>query len=185
MRKILPIVLCFPLAAFAAPPASAPPAKSPPAVSVAACDVQLNVIDPDPKGLNVRSGPTASAPVVDVIRDDGDWSSVHVTGQQGDWMAIDRAETIDDRLSEGVRSALKRPGWVHVSRLGVSELATGSGTVLRDRPSRDGKVLSRIRPDDSAPTRILGCQGTFIHVRHGTQTGWTDTWCNDERTTCA
>lgn len=170
--------LCFTVAAFAVE-------KSPPPTSgMIACDVELNVTDPDPHGLNVRSAPTTAGSVLTVLKPDGDWTSVHVIGQQGDWLMVDKAETIDDKATGGSRKAFAGKGWVHVSKVGVSELFTGTGTVLRDRPAANGKALLRIKEEDASPTLLLGCKGKYIQVRHLEHTGWTNTWCNNERTTC-
>ena len=183
MRRIV-LVIAGLLAAWPARAPAQPPDPSGTAAR-ATCDVELNVTDPDPKGLNVRSGPAASAAVVAVLKRDGEWTTVHAVAQEGDWLSIDRAETVDDNAPGGSRPALTHSGWVHVSKLGVSELQTGSGTSLRDRPATNAKVLLRIHGDDHAPTNVFGCHGRFIQVRHGHAVGWTDRWCNNERTTCS
>ena len=181
MRIHLMIAACVPLVATGAP---VDKAQGTPTATVA-CDVTLNVTDPDPKGLNVRATPTTRGSIVAVLKPDGEWTSVHVTGQQGEWLSINRAETIDDNAKSGSRTVLDKPGWVHASKLGVSELFAGSGTVLRDKPANDGKVLLRIKDEDSLPTQLLACSGKYIKVRHGKLEGWTDSWCNNERTTCS
>src|SRR5690348_8321746 len=56
-----------------------------------ACNVVIDVTDPDPKGTNVRATPGGA--IVATLKnstDDG-WIAVHVTGQLGDWYEIDRA----------------------------------------------------------------------------------------------
>ena len=179
----MPLLVLTVLLAASAPAPSA--AVQTPAPATVACDVQLKVADPDPKGLNVRAGPSATAPIVGVLKPDGDWTWVHATGQGGDWIAIDRAETIDDDAPNGSRAVYAKTGWVHVGKLGISELQTGNGTVLRDRPAADARVVKRIGAQDTAPVRVLGCHGKFIEVRTGRLRGWTDRWCNNERTTCS
>jgi hypothetical protein len=57
--------------------------------------------------------------------------------------------------------------------------------VLREKPAADGKALLRIKDEDSVPTPLLACSGKYIKVRHGKVEGWTNTWCNNERTTCS
>jgi hypothetical protein len=181
MRIHLVIAACMPLVAIGAPADKAPVAPG----ATVACDVTLNVTDPDPKGLNVRAAPSTQGKIVAVLKPDGEWTSVHVTGQQGEWLSIDHAETIDDNAKDGSRTVLDKPGWVHISKLGISELFTGSGTVLREKPAADGKALLRIKDEDSVPTPLLACSGKYIKVRHGKVEGWTNTWCNNERTTCS
>lgn len=175
--------------------ASAATAKTPaesaaPAVPVATttCDVILNVDDPDPKGLNVRAAPNArTGKVIAVLKPDGEWTQVHVTGQSGDWLQIDHAETIDDDAENGERSVFKGEGWVHVSKLGISELYVGEGTVIRDRPARDGAVLLKLNSEDKEPkaTQVLGCDGSYLKINFDGKVGWTHEWCTNERTTCS
>lgn len=149
------------------------------------CDLELNVIDPDPKGLNVRAHAGADGKVAAVLAPVGEWITVHVTAQRGDWMRIDRAVAIDDTVESGEREVFRGDGWVHVRMLGVSELFTGDGTVLRSAPEASAPVLLRLQREDEADTRVLGCSGRFLRVRHGERVGWTDRWCNNERTTCS
>jgi hypothetical protein len=149
-----------------------------------ACDVTLNVHDPDPKGLNVRAQPgKPPGEIIEVLMPRGDWTEVHVVAQSGDWLRIDRASIIYD---EGMRDVFKGPGWVHVSGLGISELMTGEGTVLRAVPSDSAKALKKIGPDDEPKrTKILGCSGKFIHVDADGLVAWTRNYCTNERTTCS
>jgi hypothetical protein len=152
-----------------------------------ACDVTLNVHDPDPKGMNVRAAPgNPPGKVVAVLKPDGEWTEVHATGQSGDWLRIDLASTVDDDAPEGMREVFKGNGWVHVSGLGISELMTGEGTVLRAEPSDASMPLKKIGPDDEPKhTRVLGCSGNFIKVDADGLVAWTARYCTNERTTCS
>ena len=153
------------------------------------CDVELNVVDPDPLGANVRSGPSAkTGKVIARFAPQGEWTYVHVVGQAGAWLLIDRAVVVDDDAPDGEREIFRGGGWMHSSTLGFSELMTGEGTLLREAPSPDAKVLRKATMDDDAAggrIRVLGCRGRFIQVDLGGSAPWTDTWCNNERTTCS
>jgi hypothetical protein len=176
------------LVAAANVPAPAASAAATTPVSTVACDVVLNVDDPDPNGLNVRNAPDArTGKVVAVLKPDGDWTEVHVVGQRGNWLQIDRADTIDDNADNGERAVFRGRGWVHVSKLGISELHVGEGTVVRDRPAPKGAVLLRIDNDDQEPksTRVLGCDASYIKIEFDGRIGWTREWCTNERTTCS
>ena len=177
------VSLCVVVTALAGPPASPAPRRA----GEQACDVRLNVHDPDPKGLNVRAAPgKPPGKVIARLVPDGDWTEVHATGAYGDWLRIDGAETVDDDAPEGMRAVFHGDGWVHVSGLGISELMTGEGTVLRAAPSASAKVLKKIGPDDEPRhTRILSCAGKFIKVEADGLVAWTDTYCTNERTTCS
>lgn len=177
-----PITPALMICALAAMPGTAVAGK---AAETIACDVELNVIDPDPAGLNVRASPGASGKIVAVLKPDHEWISVHVAAQRGDWMRIDRAIGINDALEDGERQLFTGDGWVHVRMLGVSELFTGDGTVLRDRPDAKAPALLKIEAETGERTEVLGCRGEYLKVRYGKHIGWTERWCTNERTTCS
>jgi hypothetical protein len=179
--------LCVVVSALAGPPAKASAAAPARLAGEVACDVILNVHDPDPKGLNVRAAPgKPPGKVIKALVPDGEWTEVHVVGQSGDWLRIDLASTVDDDAPEGMREVFRGNGWVHVSGLGISELMTGEGTILRASPSDAAKLLKKIGPDDEPKrTRILGCSGKFLHVDADGLVAWTRQYCTNERTTCS
>lgn len=158
---------------------------STPARASARCNVELNVTDPDPKGLNVRAAPGTSARVVSVLKPDAEWITVHAIAHQGDWMRIDRAVGVDDDAPDGERVVFTGDGWVHLRMLGISDLSAGGGATLRQRPDADAPVVFTLDGEDTLPTRVLGCSGDYLQVRYGKHVGWTDSWCNNERTTCS
>jgi hypothetical protein len=153
------------------------------------CDIQLSVIDPDPAGVNVRSAPDATnGKVIATLAPVGEWISVHVVGQTGDWLLVDHAIAIDDDAPGGERTMLEGGGWMHASRLGFSELLVGEGTTLRADPAADSAVVRTIATPDDEPAqkRVLGCKAKWLHVDIGNDVhGWTETWCTNERTTCS
>src|SRR5829696_8647999 len=56
------------------------------------CDVKAYVVDRDPKGMNVRSGPGGAHKVVGNLPNaEVEGIRVHITGSQGDWVRIDLA----------------------------------------------------------------------------------------------
>jgi hypothetical protein len=180
------VALLFGLTAASATTAADHAAPTP--AMFVACDVVLNVDDPDPNGLNVRAAPNAkTGNVIGVLKPDGDWTEVHVVGNSGGWLKIDHAETIDDDAPDGERSVFKGEGWVHVSKLGISELYVGGGTVIRNRPAPDGAALLKLDTPDKEPksTRVIGCNGHYIQIEFDGKTGWTRDWCTNERTTCS
>lgn len=167
-------------------PTAAPAGGQPtPARASARCNVELNVTDPDPKGLNVRAAPGTAASVIAVLKPDAEWITVHAIAQQGDWMRIDRAVGVDDDAPDGERVVFTGDGWVHLRLLGISDLSSGGSATLRLRPEADAPVVFTQAGEDTLPTRVLGCSGSYIQVRYGKHVGWTDTWCNNERTTCS
>ena len=159
-------------------------APAPPAAEVA-CDLSLNVVDPDPRGLNVRAKPGGK--VIARLAPTGEWIEVHVIGQSGDWLRIDRAEAIDDEAPEGIRQVFRGKGWVHVGGLGISELNVGEGTLLRAKPDDKSTIVRRVLLPEHEPkrTRVLGCRGPWLQVEADGLRAWTRTFCTNERTTCS
>jgi hypothetical protein len=186
MKPTLAIAFATLLAALPSPPAFANIAGSRVDHS---CDLRLNVIDPDPAGVNLRSAPDAkTGKVIATLAPVGEWIEVHVVGQTGAWLLVDDADAIDDDAPEGMRNVFHGGGWVHASRLGISELQVGEGTVLRAAPTADADVVRRIATPDDEPAdkRVLGCRGRYLQVDVGNDvSGWTDTFCTNERTTCS
>lgn len=186
MKTTLALALAGTFAALPSPPATAAIANSRVDHS---CDLRLNVVDPDPAGVNLRSGPSVrTGKVIATLAPVGEWISVHVVGQAGAWLLIDHAEAIDDDAPDGVREVFRGGGWVHASRLGISELLVGEGTVLRASPAADAAEVRRIATPDDEPAqkRVLGCRAGYLQVDLGDGvSGWTDTFCTNERTTCS
>jgi hypothetical protein len=75
-------------------------------------------------------------------------------------------------------------GWVHVSKLGG--VRANPGAQVYDRPEPGAKVLQRFEYDEAKLPEIivLGCRGSWVRIRAGSLTGWTQAICNNERTTC-
>src|ERR1700760_3568819 len=111
----LGVVLALGLTATASVAAKAPVARKP----TVACDVQLNVVDHDPKGLNVRATPEVAAGNIRTVIPLADWTRVHVVGMAGDWYQINH---YDSYVDNGDDSEHDLPGnhlgWVHKSTLG-------------------------------------------------------------------
>ena len=183
---VLAIAATAALSATVAPFADA--AKAPARLAgEQACELNLNVVDPDPKGLNVRASPGKPAGrVLARLAPTGDWIELHVTGQSGDWLRIDRAAAIDDEALDGMSEVFRGNGWVHVSGVGISELSTGEGTVLRAAPDDTAAMLRKITPDSEPKhTRVLGCRGKWLQVEADGVIAWTRSFCTNERTTCS
>jgi SH3-like domain-containing protein len=179
------LLAAVPAAAGSASPA--PTEKSARLVETLQCDLTLNVADPDPKGLNVRASPGKPAGrVIARLVPTGEWIEMHVTGNSGDWLRIDHAAAIDDEAVDGMREVFRGQGWVHVSGVGISELSTGEGTVLRAAPDDNAAVVRKVMPDsEPKQTRVLGCHGKWLRVEADGVPAWTRSFCTNERTTCS
>lgn len=81
------------------------------------CDVHAYVIDPDPKGMNVRSGPGSTYKIIgNLPKQDVEGIGVHITGSKGDWVRIDLAV---EEGGEQERTLFKGEGWLYGPLLGV------------------------------------------------------------------
>jgi hypothetical protein len=152
------------------------------------CDLHLEIIDPDPRGVNVRSGPgKPPGKVIAVLAPVGEWIDVHVVGQAGDWLLIDRAAAVDDEAPDGEREVFRGGGWLHASTLGISELWVGEGTDLRAAPADGAPLVKRYATPEEEPakTRVLGCHAQWLEVEADGVRGFTRTFCANERTTCS
>ena len=179
------LLAAVPAVAGSASPAAAKESARP--VEILQCDLTLNVADPDPKGLNVRASPGKPAGrVLARLEPTGDRNELHVTGQSGDWLRIDRAAAIDDEALDGISEVFRGNGWVHVSGVGISELSTGEGTVLRAAPDDKAALVRKVTPDtEPKHTRVLGCRGKWLQVEADGVPAWTRSFCTNERTTCS
>ena len=154
-----------------------------------ACNIDLNVADQDPAGLNVRASPGGA--ILTALKARNLWVQVHVTGQRSDasggaWARIDKATLIGDETDTPDKVLFKGVGWVAFSKLGVEEFDTR--TRIRATPHGDAKVLLSLEgwDDNALPTAeaLLGCDGAWLKVRLKGVTGWTDNYCANQLTTC-
>jgi hypothetical protein len=144
------------------------------------CNVMVDVTDSDPKGLNVRAAPGGN--VLTALVDHGDWMELHVTGELGDWYAIDRAEQINNDNPDEGGVVWRGNGYVHRKTVGLSGLQQGA-TLYADHSEKSRAVVKNADGDQA--TELLGCSGNFykVHIKKGT--GWTKQVCTNENTTCS
>lgn len=148
------------------------------------CSVRAYVIDQDPGGLNVRSGPGKTYKSIGNLPSQGvDGIGVHITGASGEWVRIDRA------VEEGAdqeRVFFEGEGWVYAPMLGVSGMAiTRGGTNLYQSPTTKSRFIIRIPGGDDSVI-VRGCQGHWMYVEHKKKRGWAapNTLCANSLTTC-
>ena len=131
----------------------------------AACAVEAYVVDPDPKGLNVRDAPAVNGRVVAVIPLDEDGTVVRlVASSPNGWVQIDRAETI------GGTVVFDKKGWVSGNMLGTETRGYGTRGVKLYAAARKGSVVGTAPPE--AEVRVAGCAGDWVRVKYKNLTGW-------------
>lgn len=148
--------------------------------TIAACDVSAYVIDQDPKGLNVRSGPGAGFTVIGNLPHRYETGiSVHITGSSGDWVRIDSGV---EEGAEEEKTFFQGVGWVYAPLLSLSGI--GGGTPLYREASQKSRVIKRVPGDEAVD--IKGCRGEWFYVEYEKVKGWAAprTLCSNPLTTC-
>ncbi len=157
------------------------------AAGVAAAPVKCTkvagyVIDPDPKGVNVRSAPSLKAKRIGVIPKQKRGTVVDIQASDMGWLQITRAENMEGKVT------FKGPGWVHASRLGVSlQERHKRGTPLYKRAASDaGTVRWFSGPGDNWQATLISCAGGWLKVRIKRHVGWLapNNQCGLPWTTC-
>lgn len=189
-------------AAFIAAPAFAATAPKVDTSGATSCSVGGYLTDKDPKGTNVRSGPSATAPVIGhlppetVDRSAGDSFAVEFTiiGSKNGWMLIKDAKTgqYGDKPEKTVYAG---PGWISGALVGFT-IGTSS---LRSGPSSTDKPIAKLSdrdkgygPDSFVVKRVYECRGSAVDVTIVLVTdpkakpirGWSRHVCSNQVTTC-
>ena len=149
----------------------------------ATCALWAHVNDPDPSGTNVRAAPTSNSAVLARLkaakrRKNAPLPVVYITGQQGAWFRISKAERAG-------KLVFSRTGWIHRSLLAVQ---VRGNTYLYSGTSRK---LRRVQStgDVEAEGRLLACRAGWAQLRHsGTKKrGWLapGDFCAGWETTCS
>lgn len=149
--------------------------------AITRCDVEAYVIDRDPKGMNVRSGPGSTHKVIgNLPNQDVEGIGVHINGALGDWVRIDLAV---EEGGEQERTFFKGEGWLYGPLLGVD--GVGGGTRLYQAPTERSRVVAKL-PGGGAGATVRGCRGKWMYVEHNKIRGWAapGTLCSNSLTTC-
>lgn len=147
-----------------------------------ACNVEVDVIDTDPHGTNVRASP-GGAIIASLSNPNAEgWVSVHLTGMSGDWYAIDRARLINADQGPAGKVLLHSVGYLHKSVLGVSGMQNG-GVIYADHDTKSPAIDRHAAGDQKVG--MLGCWGEFLAVHVKSGDGWTKDACTNMDTTCS
>lgn len=142
------------------------------------CDITAYVIDQDAAGLNVRAGPSANAPVLRVISNQGS-GVARIREQRGAWF---RVSAIVD--AENDQDLFRADGWIHASLVTLS--VANADPRLYARPQPGSRAIARLVAEDSLVT-LIGCAGHWAKVRAAGREGWLSPngQCSNPLTTCA
>jgi SH3-like domain-containing protein len=148
------------------------------------CNVEAYVVDKDPNGLKVRSGPKKTHKIIgNLPNQENEGIVVHITGSSGEWVRIDHAVEVG---GEQDRFVFKGEGWVYAKLLGVEGIAiSNGGTNLYREPMEKSRVLIKVPGGDDAVV-IRGCRGKWMYVEYRKVRGWAapQTLCANPLTTC-
>lgn len=146
------------------------------------CNLSAYVIDPDPKGLNVRSGPSKTFRVVGTLPHSDSGVIVHVIGAQDNWVLLEKPENLDDTDNKELP---KLKGWVYAPMLGTMTRHPTSGSIkLYQSADAKSRVVSTLAAETEVSLQT--CHGGWANVRHKRQTGWLapTAQCGNPVTTC-
>jgi len=134
------------------------------------CKLVAFVVDPDPEGLNVRSGPGKQFDVVgklphrevDFTAKTGVW--VDVIGATGQWLEVRNAETWG-----GGETLFKGPGWVYGPLLATQTFApdsTEKSVVKVYRAPNEGSALAgKLSPGTEGKSPAAKAAGRRLRTR--------------------
>jgi SH3-like domain-containing protein len=153
------------------------------------CSVSAYVIDPDPQGLNVRSGPGKEFNITGKLPNGKENNvAVEISGSTGKWVEIEGAE-----IAEDGNPLIKGKGWVFGPLLGtratLRAFADSGDKTPRVRvysePASRSTVLTKLPVDTEV--KIVGCRGGWLQIQFKNIEGWLDpdSHCANTLTTCA
>ncbi|RDZ28781.1 SH3 domain-containing protein [Lysobacter silvisoli] len=161
----------------------------------AACELDVYAKDTDPKGLNVRSGPSINAPVVATLPG---------------WNPPGPDDELEGHLPVGFTIVEARDGWVRIADVSIPDPATGAHRASPIRGWVSGKRVGYNlqtevgfqNPDPSSPALIQqdggivltdaigisGCTGEWARIDYGDprspKRAWFRGLCGLIETTC-
>jgi SH3-like domain-containing protein len=155
-----------------------------PAQAETSCSVSANLLDQDPAGTNVRSGPGGSFAALGRLPTDRT-DLIEIIAAKGSWVKI--AKAVDE---EG-ETIIGRQGWVYAPLLGMTvswnpdDPKKAGHHYLYAGPSGKSRVLGRVAPE--ATVTLESCQGKWVKVKQHGRTGWLapEAQCTNTRTTCS
>jgi SH3-like domain-containing protein len=181
------LAACVSAAVAPAPTAARPrPAAQKVEPAATRCDLHAYVVDADPAGLNVRSGPGKQFAVVGNLPPHEYSVQVRVTGAAGQWLRIEGGEKQD--TGEVV---FRGAGWVFGPMLATQTKDYAARDPEEPRvkifkqPSARAAVVTRL-PNETE-VNLIGCKGRWAQVRHKNFEGWLDpaSQCYSTLTTCS
>lgn len=133
-----------------------------------ACNIGAYVIDEDPQGLNVRSGPGTNYKVIAKLPTDIDIAEVEVriAASVGNWVMITQA--IDPGTDQ---IKFQGRGWVYAPLLGTSPAVRGQYISVYANPRKNSRKVGKI-PSNTVTLTLNTCSGEWVKIEHKSIKGW-------------
>ncbi len=162
-------------------PDGTPVATSPnrPADAQQICQISAYVIDKDPKGVNVRSGPGNDYKIVGNLPTTTIAVFADLAASQGSWVQLTKAVDPEEKVE------FQGTGWVYAQLLGTTTRGYGTqGVSVYSSADTQSSVIGRIPP--STGVTLLGCDQKWALVDYQGTKGWIapDAQCPNPLTTC-
>ena len=144
------------------------------------------VNDPDPEGLNVRSGPGSGYPIVEKLPSpaSGSYAVVTIVGSVGEWLKISEVS-----IFNGEEVLKKIDGWVYAPLIATTtrddDYNDSKYTAkLKERPDANSRTIAEIPAEAIVP--LLTCKGDWAKIRYNNMEGWlsSEGQCPSPVTTC-
>ncbi|MBW4577590.1 MAG: SH3 domain-containing protein [Aphanothece sp. CMT-3BRIN-NPC111] len=151
-----------------------------PTSSFQACNIFAYVIDKDPQGVNVRSGPGVNYKIIGKLPTTTDEASAELVASQRGWVQLGKVESEPNIQLQG------NGGWVAASLLGTSTRGYETKSVnIYANATTQSRAVGRIpaRTD----LKLLGCNGSWAKVEYKGIVGWLarEEQCATRLTTCS
>lgn len=149
-----------------------------PASSQRSCQISAYVIDKDPKGLNVRSGPGSDSKIIGTLPANTLAVIVDLKASQGDWVQLNKAQGPERREFQG-------SGWVYAPLLGTSTRGYATKSVsVYSSANTQSQVVGTI--PSQRGTKLLSCDRDWALVEYDGLKGWIapEAQCPNPLTTC-
>lgn len=143
------------------------------------CQISAYVIDKDPKGVNVRSGPGKDYKIVGNLPTTTIAVFVDLAASQGSWVQLTKAVDPQEKVE------FQGTGWVYAQLLGTTTRGYGTqGVSVYSSADKQSSVKGRIPPNTGVT--LLGCDQKWALVDYQGTKGWIapDAQCPNPLTTC-
>jgi len=149
------------------------------------CSASAFIVDRDPNGLNVRSGPNGKSKRIGKIPFDKDGTMVTFIAAEGKWLKIKEVWNMEEK------TVFSKTGWVYAPLLAITISKQDPDSDFAnayEMPSTNNKVVARLPVFKEF--RLEGCFESWLKVtipgKKGSVSGWVEDkdQCDLAQTNC-